>query len=154
MAKVWNITDHPGTDCPTRVMMVLGRSVRPGKCINVPDDRLVNAHKVNRAVKAQKLFIGPRPPADYLLAKKRGMKAELAIGVARAHGPAAAASDPTQVTAAELAKLTGEAEAAAGRAMGLKDEVSVELKSSEPVEPTTKTEDASASKKKDKKRGG
>ena len=144
MAKVWNITDHPGTALPTRVMMVLGRSVRPGKCINVPNDRLVNAHKVNRAVAAKKLFIGPKPPLDYLLAKGKGLRAELAPGVKRAHGP---------MPAAEPKKpLSGEAEAA-GKAMVLKDEVSVGLKRSEPVEPTTKVEDGGSTSKKGKKHG-
>lgn len=146
MAKVWNITDHPGTDRPTRVMLVLGRSVRPGKCINVPEDRLVNAHKVNRAVAAKKLFIGPKPPMDYLLAKAKGLRAELAPGTKRAHGPM------------PEVPLSGEAEAAAGKALGLqdtvgmKDEVTAELKGSEPVEPTKVEDDDSASKK-GKKRG-
>jgi hypothetical protein len=138
MAKVWNITDHPGTSLPPRVMMVLGRSIRPGKCINVQDALLVNAHKVNRAVKAGKLFIGPKLPGDYLLAKNRGVKVELPDGVARAHGPVAGATkvlkDKPVVKEAVTAKL--------------------KKKSPEPVEPTPKSEDGdSDSKKKGKKPG-
>lgn len=125
MAKVWNITDHPATDLPARVMMVLGRSIRPGKCINVPDERLVRAHKVHRAVAAGKLFIGPNPPVDYLKAK-RPTKLTIPDGAGRAHGTKTKVEKKTLV-------LEDKVE--------VKDEVTAEAKPAEPVEPIAEPED-------------
>jgi len=132
MAKVWNITDHPKTSVTSRVMMVLGRSVRPGKCINVPDDRLVGAHKVHRAVEARKLFVGARPPHDYLMAK-HPPRVELHKSVTRSHGPLAI----SRVTADMVEPVLGDS-------VGDKEEVTAELNpSSESSDPTTSTSEDS-----------
>ena len=96
MARIWNITDHPKTDRKPAVLMVLGRSIRPGKSITVADDRLVNAHKVHRAVTSGKLYIGTKPPADYTAAK-RPKKAILAAGVTRSHGASTPEPEPAPV---------------------------------------------------------
>lgn len=95
MAKIWNITDHPKTDAPGVTWMVLGRSVKPGRFVRIPDARLVRAHKVQKDVEAGNLYIGEQPPPDYVKAKKPP-RATLEAGVARSHGEV-----PTEAIAAE-----------------------------------------------------
>lgn len=86
MERVWNISDDPRTKCTPITIMVLGKAVAPGSFVRVPVDRLKLAHKIHKDVERKLLFIGRLPPKSYMAIKKPP-RAELAPGVARAHGP-------------------------------------------------------------------
>lgn len=70
MQKVWNVTDWPGKNLGNRNMMILGKVTPPGRALHVEEDLLARAHKVNALIKEGLLYVGPRPPAEYLKAKK------------------------------------------------------------------------------------
>lgn len=100
MAKVWNISDHPGTKDVPRVLMIMGNSVNPGRSTRVDDSALVNAHKLNRLIEAGLVYVGDRPPRDYQV-KKTPPKADLPAKASRAHGEKAkpVAAEPKKVKA-------------------------------------------------------
>jgi hypothetical protein len=85
--KVWNISDDPSTPVPARTLMVLGKTVLPGRFIYVDDKRLARAHKVRKDVEAGLLFIGPKLPAAYLASKQSKVHLKMPAGHKRAHGP-------------------------------------------------------------------
>jgi len=99
MAKIWNITDHPRTDAPGVTWMVLGRAIKPGRFVRIPDERLTHAHKVHKDVEAGNLYIGEQPPPDYVKAKKPP-RVVLDKGVIRSHGAV-----PAEAIAAEASAI-------------------------------------------------
>ncbi len=101
MAKVWNITDHPGTTHKPHQRSVLGRSVMPGHYVRVDDERLKGAKKTQVDIKAGLLYVGEKPPADYT-ALKHPVLVRLPEGHTRSHGtstakPAAEKSEPVEM---------------------------------------------------------
>jgi hypothetical protein len=85
MQKVWNITDHPGSEVAPSTLMLFGKRVLPGRYVKVEDAQLKNAHKTAKDVKAGLIHIGDKLPDTYTAAK--GMvHARLPQGHARAHG--------------------------------------------------------------------
>ena len=117
MVKVWNITDANGKG---QNRMVLGKTVKPGRAVNVDEARLAKAHKVHRDVDAQLLYIGPRPPAWYLAKKKPARAradarrvgpdgrlenpAEAQVAVSKGHGKLPAKAAATEVAVEEKAE--------------------------------------------------
>jgi hypothetical protein len=85
--KVWNVSDDPSTAVPARTIMVLGKTVLPGRFIYVDDKRLARAHKVKKDVEAGLLFVGPKLPAAYLASKQSKIHLKMPAGHKRAHGP-------------------------------------------------------------------
>lgn len=136
MARIWNITDHPGTAHTPRVMMVLGRSIRPGKSINVPDERLAHAKKVQKAVVAKKLAIGSKPPASYLVAKNL-TRLEMPAGAKRSHGP----------KVAEAAKAAEKRVIVLGDKPEVKEEVAAQVKKADDAAEPTTSKSSKGSKK-------
>jgi len=104
--KVWNVSDDPSTEVPARTLMVLGKTVLPGRFIYVDDKRLARAHKVKKDVEAGLLFVGPRLPANYLASKQSKVHLKMPAGHKRAHGPDKVAP---KVKAAKPAKPAPEA---------------------------------------------
>lgn len=90
MQRIWNVTDWPGKKLGNRNLMVLGKVTPPGRAVQVEEGRLKRAHKVKKLIDKGFLFVGPRPPAAYLAAKKPP-RALLEDGVARTHGAMATA---------------------------------------------------------------
>jgi hypothetical protein len=84
-AYIWNISDHPATDVKPMVVMVLGKNIAPGRCLKVSAEDLAVAKKVQKLAGDKVVHIGKDLPADYISAKK-GTKATLSKGIARAHG--------------------------------------------------------------------
>lgn len=103
VTKVWNVSDWPATDVESQLLMVLGVSVAPGACIEVPDERLVNAHKTQKDKEAGLLYIGDQPPPAYLAFKRRKKHLRLPPGVKRAHGPFKEPGTPTPQKKAPVA---------------------------------------------------
>lgn len=85
LESVWNITDDPRSEHTPVSMMVLGRNLKPGQRVQVDSGRLATAHKVHKDKDAGLLYIGNRPPADYLTAKNPP-RVKLDPKLARAHG--------------------------------------------------------------------
>jgi hypothetical protein len=88
VSKVWNITDWPMTSVKPQLVMVLGVAVAPGKAIEVPNERLKNAHKTEADRKAGLLFVGDSPPQEYLQAMQRRKRLRLPNGAVRGRGSA------------------------------------------------------------------
>jgi hypothetical protein len=96
MKKIWNITDDPSKkDIATRVLIVLGKAIQPGRCITVQDEELDGAHKVKKDVKSGLIHIGNTLPADYMAAKQV-VRAKFPKGHNRAAGT------PVQPTEQEI----------------------------------------------------
>lgn len=70
MVRVWNITDGGRSGMSAHNRMILGKSVKPGRAIQVEESRLIMAHRVHKDVKDRLLHIGPRPPSWYSQKKK------------------------------------------------------------------------------------
>ncbi len=85
MTKVWNVSDDPNTSVHPRSVMVLGKSLAPGRSLSVDESTLKTAHKLLKAAESKVVFIGKQPPASYLKAKNPP-RAKLADGVLRTHG--------------------------------------------------------------------
>lgn len=87
MVRIWNISDHPNTSVEPCTLMVLGRTVAPGRSVMVEQDRLAAAHKLQRDIERQLLFVGDALPADYRAAKQ-APRAKVSKDAASAHGEA------------------------------------------------------------------
>lgn len=101
MTRVWNISDHPDSSAEAGVLMVLGRSVAPGRYVQVSVDRLKNAHQVRKDETNGLLHIGMKLPVSYL-AHKKPVRVTLPKGVERSHGgeiAAVAIDAPSKVEA-------------------------------------------------------
>jgi hypothetical protein len=109
LKKVWNISDWGATSVEPQSVMVLGVSVAPGTCIEVPGDRLENAHKLMKSKAEGLLFIGDHPPAAYTAFKQRKPRVRLAPSVQRSHGPPkGTVAPPKKVKAKPVAKPKAE----------------------------------------------
>lgn len=93
MARIWNISDHPGTTVTPQIRAVFGRMVPPGKFVVVPDELLDGAAKFVRETGRGQLYVGDRPPADYLIAKGQ-VHMRLPRKAAKGHGPATSVVEP------------------------------------------------------------
>lgn len=69
--KIWNLTDDPRLDVPAHTRMVLGQKVDPGKYANVSDNALEGATKLQKEIDSGMLFVGEKPPQEYLAALDR-----------------------------------------------------------------------------------
>lgn len=104
--RIWNITDHPSTEIAPQSVMVLGRTLHPGRSMRVEESRLEKAYKVDKDVAAGLLFIGEQPPMDYQ-AFRSVSRARLPRGVARAHGETAVskAKPPVKATVGDKVEV-------------------------------------------------
>jgi len=84
MSMVWNLTDDPTTEHAPRILVVLGKRVRPGRFVRVDEERLEKAHKIHKDVENGLLYIGDKPP-DHYTAVKNPLAAVLGPG-SRSHG--------------------------------------------------------------------
>ena len=84
--RVWNITDHPGTEHKAAVRMIAGVNVPPGRYVRVPLDRLAKSKKLMSDAAAKIVHIGNSLPPDYAKALPRGAKIILPKKHARSHG--------------------------------------------------------------------
>lgn len=87
LKKIWNISDWPVTSVEPQTVMVLGVSLPPGGAMEVPAERLKNAHKTLKDQASGLLHIGDKLPAAYLEWKGRTPRARIPKGAERAHGP-------------------------------------------------------------------
>ena len=70
MQRVWNVTDGPRSPVKGQTMVVLGRVLKPGRAVQVEEERLKKAHKVHALVAEGLLYIGGRAPEWYTKVKK------------------------------------------------------------------------------------
>lgn len=121
--KVWNISDDPSTPVPARTLMVLGKTVLPGRFIYVDEKRLTRAHKVKKDVEAGLLFVGAKLPAAYLTSKQSKIHLKMPAGHKRAHGPDKVVKTMSKA-AAKVTKTTVKAAAKVEKAEDKKKEKS------------------------------
>ena len=81
ITKVWNITDRPGSKIPPTTMIVLGKTLLPGRSVQVDDRDLDRAHKLRQEIAGGFLAISPDAPTHQAV-----VKASLPKGMARSHG--------------------------------------------------------------------
>ena len=66
-------------------VMMLGKTIQPGRFITVDSETLAKAHKLDESVAHKLVFVGQTPPASYV-ATKTPMSLTLPKGMARSHG--------------------------------------------------------------------
>jgi len=93
MQRVWNITDGSRFKGPARVMMLMGKTVDPGRFVTVPEDRIKKAHKLAADVANGAAHIGQALP-DWYVREKTTKHVPFPVGHNRAHG-AKLESSPT-----------------------------------------------------------
>jgi hypothetical protein len=77
-------------------VMMLGKTIQPGRFITVDSATLANAHKLNESVAHKLVFVGQTPPTSYVSAKTP-MSLSLPKGMTRSHGKHRAALAPEAV---------------------------------------------------------
>ena len=108
--RVWNITDRPGSKIPPTTMIVLGKTLLPGRSVQVDDRELEKAHKLDKEVASGFLAVGQTGPVHHVAAK-----ATLPKGVVRAHGeqavksldPGVEGTDPEEKVVTETVEESG-----------------------------------------------
>lgn len=85
MTRVWNLSDSPNNSARPTTVMVLGRSLKPGRSLPVDEEALKRAHKLHAEVARGIAFIGKKPPQSYL-DRRKPPRALLGKDVARTHG--------------------------------------------------------------------
>ncbi len=103
---LWNLTDDPNVagGATARNIPVGGSTLRPGQALQAPSGTVESNAKLAALVTSGLLFMGPRPPEAYLLAKNK----------IRVKAPRGAALRPTKQGG--LARQIAEAEGAAAKA--------------------------------------
>ena len=109
MTRIWNITDDPNTDVPAQPVVVLGKTIMPGRFAAVDSSLLTNAHKLKEDIANKLVFVGKNPPVTYVQTKSPA-KATLDPKVNRSHGALAAVA--VTPVAAPVADTTPEADPA------------------------------------------
>lgn len=99
LKKIWNISDWPAMSVTPQTLMVMGTTIPAGGCIEVPAERLVNAHKTEVDKKAGLLCVGD-PPVEYLAWRNKFPRARLNRNVTRVHGKDKAKLEPATPTPA------------------------------------------------------
>ena len=110
--KVWNVTDGPGFKGRARALMLFGKTVAPGRYVDVKGEQLKNAHKIQKDVAAGMVYIGNTLPDSYAATRAK-TKPRFPTKAVRAHGehvvakakPVAKASKSVVVPKVEAIKV-------------------------------------------------
>jgi len=144
MTRVWNTSDDPTNKVTPASIMVLGKTLKPGRSLQVDEGALARAHKLHKDVSRGAAFIGKKPPAGYL-ARKKPARARLEKGVQRTHGA---------ITKAEAAAVVEKAKVEVTDTVKVEDKAEVELKPAEAEETTEEAKEPSEESSTSRRRRG
>lgn len=109
MQRVWNITDGSHFDGPARILMIMGKSIEPGRSVAIPDSRVKRAHKLAIEVESGAIYVGDEPPAWYRREKDE-LHFPFPIGHHRAHGNPKAPVKPAKKEVMKVEEAKAELE--------------------------------------------